>query len=466
VSDSPSDRLPAEDDAAFDVIVCGAGMGGLCTALSAVEAGARVLILEKGDEPGGSMRMSGGTIWTSPSMAVADRWAPEGNRARKQLLVDGIRPGIAWLQAHGVRPLATFDTDLRVPRQVGMEVDVEELPRQLAHAIEARGGSLAVRAALDRLVRDDSGGVIGVIVRTPEGRRTITARAVVLATGGFQGNRALLAQWVSRDADSMLLRSNPRSVGDGLLAALEVGARTSASMSTFYGHTMPALPADVPAPHWTDVTAYYSQDTVLVNVRGERFFDESSSMADERAPAQIAQQPGGRAFLVLDDRVYRQQGGAEQSPSEVRPNFDNAAAWGGPSAVAESLDELATALAAWGVSRQGFLATITAFNGAVGLHRGADLPIARRDNQLAVVQPPFRALAVRAGITFTMGGIDVDATFRVLDRDGVPIPGLYAVGADAGGTYQGGYMGGLVLGLVHGRLTGTTVARYAAAAVG
>jgi succinate dehydrogenase/fumarate reductase flavoprotein subunit len=452
----------AGSDPAFDVIVCGAGMAGLCTALSAVEAGARVLVIEKGEEPGGSMRMSGGTIWSSHSMAAADRWAPEGDPVRKRLLVDGIRPGIAWLQAHGVQALATFDTDLRVPRQVGMEVDVEELPPLLARAIEARGGSLAVRAALDRLVRSDSGAVTGVAVRTPGGRRTIGARAIVLATGGFQGNRALLAQWVSPYADSLLLRSNPRSVGDGLLAALEVGARTSRNLATFYGHTMPALPAEVSPVHWTDVTAYYSQDTVLVNVRGERFFDESSSMADERAPAQIAQQPGGRAFLILDDRVYRQQGGPEQSPSEVRPNFDNAVASGAPSAVAESLEALADAMAVWGVSRQGFLATMTAFNAAVGQHHGADLPIARRDNQLPVTQPPFRALAVRAGITFTMGGIDVDATFRVLDRDGEPIPGLYAVGADAGGTYQGGYMGGLVLGLVHGRLTGATVAHYGA----
>ena len=65
-------------------------------------------------------------------------------------------------------------------------------------------------------------------------------------------------------------------------------------------------------------------------------------------------------------------------------------------------------------------------------------------------------MAVRAGITFTMGGIDVDGSFRVLDRDGAAIPRLYAAGADAGGTYQGGYMGGLVMGLVHGRLAGQT----------
>ena len=61
-----------------------------------------------------------------------------------------------------------------------------------------------------------------------------------------------------------------------------------------------------------------------MNERGERFFDESSSMADERAPAQIVTQPSERAFLVLGDRVYTGTDGPQQSPSDVKPNFDSA----------------------------------------------------------------------------------------------------------------------------------------------
>ena len=93
---------------------------------------------------------------------------------------------------------------------------------------------------------------------------------------------------------------------------------------------------------------------------------------------------------------------------------------------------------------------------------------ARRSRFLAarspfgLVEPPFRALEVRPGITFTLGGIDVDADLRVLDREGRPIPSLFAAGADAGGTYDGGYMGGLVLGLVQGRAAGRAAARAAA----
>ena len=453
-------------DSTRDVVVCGAGMAGLCGALAALEAGVTVVVLEKGDEPGGSMRMSGGGVWTSPSMEVANRWAPEGDPARKRLLVEGLPDGIDWLIGHGVKALSRFDSDIRRPLQRGMEVHPPSMASRLTSAISARGGTILVRTALDRIERSEDGGVAGVVARGPGGRRLIRGRSVLLATGGFQGNRALMAQYVSRNADAMLLRSNPRSVGDGLLAALEIGARTSPNMATFYGHTMPALPAAPEPGAWMDVTAYYTQDTVLVNERGERFFDELSSMADERAPAQILDQPRGRAWLVLDDCVYRGQGGSQQSPSEVRPSFDNAVAAGAPFAVADTLEDLATAMSGLGVSRDGFLATMTEYNEAIAAGRAADLRIPRRDNLLALTTPPFRALGVRAGVTFTMGGIDVDASLRVIDRDGMPIPGLYAAGADAGGTYQGGYMGGLVLGLVHGRRAGEAAARFAAGDAG
>ena len=121
---------------------------------------------------------------------------------------------------------------------------------------------------------------------------------------GSAAVRELLAPHVGPFADTMLLRANPNSTGDGLVAALGAGGRTSPSMSTFYGHTMPGLPADVPPARWVSVTQYYTQDAILVNERGERFFDESRSMADETAPFEIVRQPGGRAWLVMDRRIH------------------------------------------------------------------------------------------------------------------------------------------------------------------
>jgi fumarate reductase flavoprotein subunit len=130
---------------------------------------------------------------------------------------------------------------------------------------------------------------------------------------------------------------------------------------------------------------------------------------------------------------------------------------------ADTVEGLAEWLATMGVDREGFLATIEGFGRAVASGTTAQLAIPRLRSPFALAEPPFRAIAVRAGITFTLGGIDVDADLRVIDRRGRSIAGLYAAGADAGGTYDGGYMGGLVLGLVQGRAAGRSAAETARA---
>jgi len=443
-------------DEPVDVLVCGAGMAGLCAAASAVEAGARPVMIEKGPEPGGSMRMSGGTIWTAPSMAVMEAWVPGGDRIRQRRLVEGLEPGLAWLDTLGVARTAPIASE----RQVGAEVDPAQLTECLMSAIESGGGRLSTGTAIETIALDRDGswsaGVVG------EGRRsTIRARSVILATGGFGGSAELLARHVGPYASTMLLRANPRSVGDGLRAAIDAGGRPTPSMSTFYGHTMPGLPASVPAARWVSVTQYYTQDAILVNARGERFFDESRSMADETAAFEIVRQPEGRAWLAMDRRIHDDEPLGGRSPSRVGLAFAAAVAAGAPNVTADTIDGLADGLAGLGVDRSGFLATIEAIGRAEVAGDWARLPVPRRRAPFGLVEPPFRALAVRAGITFTLGGIDVDADLRVLDQGGRPIPSLYAAGADAGGTYDRGYMGGLVLGLVQGRTVGNAAARWA-----
>lgn len=440
-----------------DVLVCGGGMAGLCAAASAAGHGARPVVIEKGAEPGGSMRMSGGTIWTAPDMAVMETWVPGGDRERQRRLVDGLASGLAWLDSLGVRRTAPIATD----RQVGAEVDVPQLTERLVSAIEAGGGRLAIETALESIALGDDGLAEVTVIDGAGDRGLIRARSVILATGGFGGNRALVERYMGPDAGSMLLRANARSVGDGLQAALGAGARTSASMWTFYGHTMPGLPADPLPARWVSVTQYYTQDAILVNARGERFFDESRSMADETAPFEIVRQPGGVAWLVMDRRIHDDEPLPGRSRAAAGQAFADAVAAGAPNVTADSIEALADGLARMGVDRAGFLATIDEFDRAMAAGTGAGLPIPRRGSPFGLVEPPFRALAVRPGITFTLGGIDVDTDLRVVDQDGRPIPGLYAAGADAGGTFDRGYMGGLVLGLVQGRAVGRAAAAWA-----
>ena len=433
-------------------------MAGLCAAASAVEAGARPLVVEKGVAPGGSMLMSGGTIWTAPTMAIMEAWVPGGDRLRQRRLVEGLEPGLAWLDSMGVTRTSPISSE----RQTGAEVDTAQLTARLIAAIGSGGGRVRTETALESLALDGDGTVIAIVVDPTGERSTIRARTTILATGGFGGSAELLARHVGPFAHAMLLRANPRSTGDGLRAAISAGGRSTASMSTFYGHTMPGLPADVPAARWVSVTQYYTQDAILVNAFGQRFFDESRSMADETAAFEIVRQPGARAWLVMDRRIHDDLPLPGRSPARVGTAFANAVAAGAPTVTADSIDDLADGLARQGVERSGFMATIEAFDRAVAAGDGAQLPIPRARAPFGLVEPPFRALAVRPGITFTLGGIDVDPDLRVLDHEGRPMPSVFAAGADAGGTYDGGYMGGLVLGLVQGRAAGGSAAAVAA----
>ena len=156
----------------------------------------------------------------------------------------GLEPGLAWLDVARRRGRPRRST---TDRQVGAEVDVHELTDRLVAAIEAEGGRVLTETALEAI----------------DGRRRRHRRTSTVAEGGGAGARsgharsssppvgsvaagAARAVHRARTSASMLLRANPRSTGDGLLAALGAGARTSPSMWTFYGHTMPGLPADPP----------------------------------------------------------------------------------------------------------------------------------------------------------------------------------------------------------------------------
>src|SRR3954466_5593587 len=108
-------------------------MAGLCTAVTALEAGARVLVVEKGGAPGGSMRMSGGTLWTAPSMAVMERYVPGGDRARQRQLVDDPDAGIAWLEELGI----TWTGTIALPRQVGREFNTHAFTDHMASVVVA-----------------------------------------------------------------------------------------------------------------------------------------------------------------------------------------------------------------------------------------------------------------------------------------------------------------------------------------
>jgi succinate dehydrogenase/fumarate reductase flavoprotein subunit len=430
-----------------DLLVLGGGMAGLAAAARAVEAGASVTVVEKAPQPGGSAALSAGIVWTAPGHETMRSVVPGGDPELSRRLVDGFAPAVEWVRSHGV-----FVSE-RWEGQMGFgsahRVDMAGLFEAWRGRIEASGEILTSTAAR-RLLVDGGGRVAGALVTGAGGAREVRAGAVLLATGGFQGDRELRKTLLGWDADLMPVRSNPGSVGDGYRMGREAGAAASGCLGGFYGHLVPSPLPELRQEHFLPLTQYWSNHAVLVNMLGRRFADES--LGDEVSNQALLRQPGARGVLLCDHRVRTTYAAAEPYPhGQAVDRIAAAEAAGGRVARAGTLDALVEAVSGWGVVRRSLCDTLDAYAAAAG---GADVAL---DAPLPAHpepprEPPYYAVEVQPAITFPFGGLAVDSGGRALDRDGRPVPGLFAAGADAGGLQDRRYVGGLVLGLVFGPL--------------
>lgn len=350
-----------------DLLVAGAGLAGLAAAARARELGAGVVVVEKGDRPGGSAVLSSCVIWRHRDLAAFRAECPGGDAALQQRVIDELDEALDWLESLGAPVL---ERETGNPRTVGRRFE----PAGLIGALAGRAGEVRLGTPLAAL---------------PAGLPTI------LATGGFQGDRELVRRHVTPEADALHLRANPWSTGDGLRLALAAGAATSAGLDELYGRAMPDAPVPAPPADWVRLAQLYARFGEAVSATGERYPGGAVRWHEADVVQWMARQPGARA-------VYR-------VPRE---------------ALGERVRERTVA------------ELVEAARGA-----GAAVRV-----EADVVEVP-----VVAAITTTLGGIRVDADGRALDAGGVPVPGLFAAGTDAGGLFAGGYASGLAAALVLGR---------------
>ncbi|MBI4192162.1 MAG: FAD-binding protein [Betaproteobacteria bacterium] len=440
-----------------NVVIAGAGMSGLAAAIAAAEKGARVSVLEKRKTPGGAAAISAGAIWAPTSISRLREYVPEGDPVLQEILVSRLPGDLAWLASHGLM--------LSAPESVaglgeGRNMLGGESGRhdRFMRAMADRAARLGVQFCYQAGLREARLSSPGFEIHTDAGA-TISTGSLILATGGFQGNRRLLTQYLGAErADHLYLRGLAESTGDGLAAALSLGARTAGDMAAFYGHTMPD--GEIPAEQLQPVTPYFARYCVLVNLRGRRFVDEAAALLEEVNPQEGCRQPGGRYFLVFDQHIYASYGINQQVTSAI-PAIDRLALarkLGVPVYEAETLAKLARQLGVEGVPADRFIHEIETYNEACRSGSGAGLSPSRIRYAIPVEKPPLYAMRCVPGITCTTGGISVDGRGRVLDRGKRPIRGLFAAGADAGGVFGRHYAGFLGWALVSGRLCGDTAA--------
>ncbi|WP_409329679.1 FAD-dependent oxidoreductase [Trujillonella humicola] len=470
-------------DRDVDVLVVGSGAAGLAAALSARENGAgRVLVAEAEGVVGGSSRLSGGLTMGAGTryqraLGIADdagslfsdymtlnHWDVEAGVARR--LADLAGPTVEWLGDLGVEfhDQLVYGGDERVPRvhvPIGRGQAVVDV---LHRACRQAGVEVALGRRVDRLLVED-GAVTGIAV----GADTITAGAVVLATGGFGDDPdRLAAHYPSAAATGCAWYIGaPGSRGDALDLADQVGAQVlghDRGLRLLHAGFAPIYEAYLPG--WI----------VIVNREGRRFFDETApyGITDGLLRAQ-----GDVAYAVFDDATliaataagvarYKQKipGSTKRQSPHWNADVVEQMVAAGKVHRTDTTAELAEALGL----------PVDAFEGSVARHNeqvaaGEDSDYLKDPGFLEpIATPPFYGAEIRpATVCFTACGPRIDRDARVLDRAGRPVPGLFAAGECTGGVIGPAYVGSgnsYANCVVFGRVAGAAAAALVPAGAG
>jgi len=465
------------EDLKADVVVIGGGGSGLTAAVTAAETGARVIVLEVRRVTGGNSALAGWIFSTrTPGQKKEDITASNDEYFRKQMLyahwrtnprivralIDKSEDVIGWLEKWGV--------------------ECSSMPGFPMYRINGpgKGGTIVVRA-LDQKCQDlgvkmicqtrarklitDGHKVTGVLAEAGDKKIKIHTGSVILATGGFAGNRELLKRYISsfQEPDEMYLQGLPHQ-GDGLIMASEIGAATDGSILLEISQLI--FP-------WAEHLAIVARhpETIWLNKKGERFLDESVGFP--YFTNAIFKQPSKIFYAIFDEKTKQGILSSEISPmeaanipagswpSQVDPDLETQASKGRVK-ITSSWEEMGEWM---GADPETLKSTIDEYN--TNCDYGRDSIFAKdRKHLLPLRVPPFYAIKCCVSLLVTHGDIKVNHRMEVIDKQANPISGLYAAGDDTGDIDAGAYNIGLPghsfgFAINSGRIAGENAAEYA-----
>ena len=456
----------------YDVVVVGGGGAGLCAALSAAQNGAEVLLLEAAPKLGGSAALSGGAFYaagtpiqkaagvndTADAMyhyyMIVNQYRLEPSLVRR--LCDESADVMEWLQDLGVEfhkdvYVAGLANVARGHRGIGGGAGIIEVldRRVYAHpgitiALNSRVGSLTIDR--DQIVGVEADG------------HAVTAGAVVLTTGGFGANPAMIAErypHIASYGDWNWYTGSEYCRGDGLLMAEAAGA-TTVGQKTAMTLLTPGFGRDLEPwlPGWF----------LLVDHAGRRFMDEAIDYCV--GPDIVRDLPQGECFAIFDEQalqgdVIRQlkAGTTWEAPSYTPDRLTEMAEMG-KVARADSIEALAAILEK---DADALRVTVSQYNRCCA-QKSDDLFFKKSELLRPIEEAPYFGIRIRpAIIAYTGEGIRTDADARALGSTGRALPGLFAAGETVGGVLGSCYVGSggaLLNSFTFGRRAGMAAAAY------
>jgi tricarballylate dehydrogenase len=455
----------------YDVLVVGGGNAGLCAAITARRSGARVLLLESAikDFRGGNSRHTrdirymhkAATEYVTGPYSEEEFWedlrqvtGSETNERLARLTIEASEELGDWMAANGVRwqkPLrgtlhlartnlfmlgggkammnAYYDTACKLRIEIAYESEVRELKmrdREFLSAVAVCNGAA----------------------------QEIQAKAIVIASGGFEANIPWLKEYWGDAADNFIIRGTKHNQGRMLKELLAHGARPVGNPRGCH-----AVALDARAPKF-DGGIVSRLDSVpfgiVVNKKVKRFYDEGEDFWPKRYAiwgGLIARQPEQIAYSIIDAKALPHFMPSVFPPVEAGSIADLALALGlDPAALAAAVNEFNRSV------RPG------AFNpGTLDSCRTEGLEPPKSHWARPIDTPPFYGYPLRPGITFTYLGVAVNEQARVIMQDERPAQNIFAAGeVMAGNILTRGYLAGfgLTIGSVFGRIAGREAARH------